>query len=59
MIGLYVSCKRIRLSHGSVGDGDGMPNDDDCEKYELKPTEDEKGNVLWMEENGFNNEGAE
>jgi len=59
MIGLYVSCKRTRLSHGSVGDGDGMPNDDDCEKYELEPTEDEKGNVLWMEGNGFNNEGAE
>jgi len=59
MIGLYVCCKRIRPSRNSVGDRNGMPNDDTCEKYELKPTEDGKGNVLWMEERGLNNEGVE
>jgi len=59
MIGVYVYCKRTRPSHNSAGDRNGMPNDDPCEKYELKPTEDEKGNVLWVEENGLDNEGAE
>jgi len=59
MIGLYVCCKRTRPSHNSVGDRHGMPNDDPCEKYELKPTEDEKETVMWMKENGLDNEGAE
>lgn len=59
MIGLYIYCKRSRPPRNDVGVGDGMPNDDACEKYELKPTEDEKENVLWMEENGLNNEGVE
>lgn len=59
MIGLYVYYKRTRPCHNNVGDRNGMPNDDACEKYELKPTEDEKENVLWVEENGLNNEGAE
>ena len=34
-----------------------MPNDDACEKYELKPSKDEKGNVLRVEENELHNEG--
>ena len=57
MICLYVKFKRTRPFHNGVGDG--MPNDDACEKYELKPSEDEKGNVLWIEENGLHNEGVE
>ena len=46
MIGLCIYCKRTRLPPIGVRVGDGMPNDDPCEKYELKPTGDEKEKVM-------------
>ena len=55
MIGLHVYCKRTRPRRSSDGDGNGMHDDDACEKYELNPTTDEKENVLLMEEKGLSN----
>ena len=59
MIGFYVYCKRTGTPSNGGRFEDGMPDDDPCEKYELKPTDDEKEHITSMEEKGIHNEGME
>ncbi|PFX24473.1 hypothetical protein AWC38_SpisGene10897 [Stylophora pistillata] len=59
MIGFYVYCKRTGTPSNGGRFEDGMPDDDPCEKYELKPADDEKEHITSMEEKGIHNEGME